>query len=350
MVRWSWSSGDPEPLADTAMSLISRLAGRALDASIYFSFDRSGYERHARDFDPADLAADLAGRRVLVTGANSGLGKAAAHALAHLGAEVWLLCRSAERGRRARADLAAATGRDDARLELVDLADLDSVRALAQRLGSTPVAALVHNAGALLPERRLTAAGLEVTWATHVVGPFLLTRLLLPNLRAAGAARVVFVTSGGMYTQRLDLADLAWAERDFDGTAAYAQAKRAQVALTGQWAERLAGAGETGEPEAGAGVVTVNAMHPGWADTPGVRQALPRFWRFTRDRLRTPRQGADTIVWLVAAARLAGANGGLYFDRRRVPEHLLPWTRDSAEERRELWRLCCAQAGVADEA
>jgi NAD(P)-dependent dehydrogenase (short-subunit alcohol dehydrogenase family) len=319
------------------MGLLSALRDRVLDASIFLSFDRSGFRRHAGDFDPADLQVDLSGRRVLVTGANAGLGRAATDALAGLGAEVWLLCRSEERGRRAAEAVRRGTGSGAVRLEIVDVADLASVRAFAGRLGERPVHALVHNAGVLPPERRITDDGLELTWATHVVGPFLLTRLLVPNLRAAGptgGGRVVFVTSGGMYTRRLNLSDLDWRQRSYDGVIAYAESKRAQVVLTELWAERLEGQG-----------VDVNAVHPGWADTPGVRDSLPRFWRLTRNRLRTPRQGADTIVWLVAAERPAGTTGELFFDRRPVPTHLLPWTRESAGDRRELWETCRRQAG-----
>lgn len=317
------------------MSLFRRGWDHFADASIFFSFDRSGFERHARRFDPADLDVDLAGRRVLVTGANSGLGEAAVRALAELGAEVWLLCRSEERGRRAREAVRRTTGNDAARLKLVDLASLASIRAFADRLGQRPVHALVHNAGVLPEEREMSGDGLELTWAVHVVGPHLLTALLLPNLRAAAGARVVFVTSGGMYTRRLNLSDVGWRQRDYDGVVAYAESKRAQVVLTRLWAERL--------PDQG---IDVNAMHPGWADTPGVRRSLPRFWRLTRHRLRTPAQGADTIVWLVAAERPAGTTGALVFDRRQVPERLLPWTRESAEERRELWEMCQRQAGL----
>lgn len=322
-------------------ALLSKLTDRVLDASIYFSFDRSGFERHARDFDPEDLEVDLSGKRVLVTGANSGIGRAASEHLAELGAEVWLLCRDEERGREALEELRSSTGirsttdTDTLRLELIDLADLASVRRFAARLGERPVHALVHNAGALLGERRITDDGLEVTWATHVVGPFLLTRLLVPNLEAGAPSRIVHVTSGGMYTRRLDLSDLGWEERDFDGFVAYAQAKRAQVVLNGLWAERPDGSR-----------IDVNAMHPGWVDTPGVRQSLPRFWRFTKDRLRTPRQGADTLVWMVAAEHLEGTTGKLFFDRREVSEHLLPWTREGEDERRDLWELCREQAGV----
>ena len=314
------------------------LLDRALDASVYFSFDRSGFERHSRRFDPEALELDLRGRRMLVTGANSGLGRAAALRLAHLGAEVWLLCRSQERGQQALDDLTLSSGNQSLRLELLDVSDLASIREFCEKHRGVPVDALVHNAGILPSERHLTADGLESTWATNVVGPFLLTWLLTPNLlaaaRASGGARVINVTSGGMYTQKMSLDDVDWSRRDFDGVVAYAQTKRAEVILTELWANRFAGTG-----------VTVNSMHPGWADTPAVREALPRFYRFTQGRLRSPRQGADTIVYLAAADGVS-ESGELYFDRRPVSPHAFPWTRESESVRHGLWRLCQDQAGV----
>lgn len=315
------------------------LLDRALDASIYFSFDRSGFKRHSRRFDPADLDVSVEGRRIWVTGANSGLGRAAALRLAHLGAEVWLLCRSQERGERALEDLKLSSGNNALRLELVDVSDLRSVEEFCARHREVAVDALVHNAGILPSERRETGDGLESTWATNVTGPFLMTWRLAPNLRRAaqarGEARVINVTSGGMYTQKMNLDDVNWTRREFDGVEAYAQTKRAEVILTELWADRFAGSG-----------IQVHSMHPGWADTPAVREALPRFYRFTKDRLRTPREGADTIVYLSVAPGLRATSGRLYFDRRPAPTHAFPWTRESDTVRHGLWRLCCEQAGL----
>ena len=312
-----------------------RLFDRVADASIYFSFDRSGFERHRKAFLAGDLEVDLTGKRCLVTGANSGLGRAAAHALAGLGAEVWLLCRSRERGAVAERDIREGTGNERVRLELLDLSSRQSIHDFAERAAGVSVDVLIHNAGVLPAQRVEAVDGLELTWATNVAGPFLLTAKLLGNLERASLARVINVTSGGMYTQQLDLRDTDWRRREFDGVEAYAQTKRAEVILTELWAERLAGRG-----------ITVNSMHPGWADTPGVRDSLPRFWRFTKNRLRTPRQGADTIVWLAACERIVGETGQLFFDRRAVRTHFMRRTRTRPGDRERLWELCCEQTGV----
>jgi dehydrogenase/reductase SDR family member 12 len=306
------------------MSLLDSL----LDASVFFAFDRSGFERHARRFRSEDLEVTLSGRVALVTGAGTGLGRAIAAALARLGAEVRLLCRDAARGRAAQEALRTETGSPQIHLDLLDVSDLAAVGRYAERAPER-VDVLVHNAGVLLDEREETADGIERTLATNVVGPFLLTRLLRPRLEASRGARVVFVSSGGMYPVRLDLADPLWRERPFDGVVAYAHTKRMQVVLAEMWAARFAGTR-----------VCVNAMHPGWADTQGVRASLPRFHRLMASRLRTPQEGADTAVWLAACARIEGRSGAFWFDRAAVTTHLLPWTRESAAERRELWELC----------
>ena len=148
-----------------------------------------------------------------------------------------------------------------------------------------------HNAGALVHERKLTSQSLELTFACHVVGPHLLTRLLQDRLSASPDARLVWVTSGGMYTQRLKVDELVTGPDVFDGVVAYAQAKRAQVLLAHEWSARLARRG-----------VSVSSMHPGWTDTGGVQRSLPTFHRMTQSFLRTPAQGADTIVWLAGLA------------------------------------------------
>lgn len=308
--------------------MLARALDAALDASIALSWDRTGFRRHARRFRDADLDVDLSGRVCLVTGANAGLGRAVAAGLARRGARVALLCRSAARGREAERSLREETGSRDLFYAPLDVSDLASVRSCAARLAGERVDVLVHNAGVLPAERHETRDGLELTFATHVVGPWLLTHLLEPALRRAGAARVVLVSSGGMYAVRLTCDDVAWTRRPYDGVAAYAQTKRMQVVLAELLAGRLAPAG-----------CSVHAMHPGWARTPGVEGSLPRFFRATRQILRTPEQGADTALWLAVADAPARTSGRLWFDRAERAKHLVPWTRERAGERERFLAL-----------
>ena len=139
-----------------------------------------------------------------------------------------------------------------------------------------------------------------------------------------------------MYAQRLDLDDLQWERRPFDGPRAYAHAKRAQVALMREWARRIP-----------AGEVTFNAMHPGWADTPGISAALPRFYGLMGPILRTPAEGADTAVWLAADPAPAGISGRLFLDRRVRPFDRVPFTRTSPADRERLWDLVAELARAA---
>ncbi len=327
---------EEEPPANPAVRWIGRGLARIVDPAIPVSFARPGLQLRSLAFDPSDLDVDLSGRRCVVTGANSGLGYEAALALADLGAEVVLACRSLARGEEAAERIREQTGSSRVSVETIDLSDLASVREAAARLVVQPLDVLIHNAG-LLPEERIeTRDGLELTWATHVIGPHLLTRLLLPALEKSPEARVVWVSSGGMYTRRLNLDDPNWQAREYDGVLAYAETKRAQVVLAELWAEKLAESG-----------IRVNAMHPGWADTPGVRSSLPGFFRLTQAILRSPAEGADTVVWLAASPRAADVSGRFFFDREPRQTHYLPWTRESEEDRRQLWQRCEAACSDA---
>ena len=166
-----------------------------------------------------------------------------------------------------------------------------------------------------------------------MIGPFLLTALLVPLLERTAPARIINVSSGGMYARGLKVDDPQ--SRDgFDGPTAYARSKRAEVVLTEMWADRLKSTG-----------VVVHAMHPGWVDTAGLQTSLPRFQRLSRPLLRSADEGADTIVWLAAAEEPAASSGGFWHDRRRRPTHLLPWTRETELERPLLWAQCVAFSG-----
>jgi NAD(P)-dependent dehydrogenase (short-subunit alcohol dehydrogenase family) len=311
----------------------ARAVDAVLEASVVGSFTRIGYLARQRLFDwqPLD-ALRLDGRTAIVTGATSGLGRTAAELLARQGATVCIVGRDPERTVRARAELAAATGAT-IEADIADLSLLAEARDFAERFAATHgrLDILVHNAGALTHDYIVTAEGNETTVATQVFAPFLLTTALLPLLEAAAPSRVIFVASGGMYTEPLDVDALDPVPGTYDGVKAYARCKRAQVVLAGEWTRHLAGTG-----------VTVNAMHPGWADTPGLRTALPGFSRLLGPILRTPVEGADTIAWLAAAPEVAGRSGLFFLDRRPRAVHRLRRTRrvDEAQEAARLWQLC----------
>ncbi len=310
--------------------MIGSLLDTILDRTVLAGYTRVGYRMRRGMWSTAE-EQPMGGKVVLVTGGTSGLGLAAAEGFARLGATVWLPARSEQRRELARAQIVASSPGSDVRVGLCDLSDLESVRQFAERLGGETgrLDVLVNNAGALASERMLSVDGIELTFATNVVGPFLLTNLLLPLLEKSKPARIVNVSSGGMYTQRIHLDDLQMGHEEFDGPTAYARAKRAQIILTELWAERLQDTG-----------VVVHAMHPGWVDTPGLKSSLPRFYALTKPLLRTPQEGADTIVWLGAAPEPARSSGGFWHDRRERPTHRMPSTKQTPQDHERLWTEC----------
>ena len=283
-------------------------------------FTNLGYLLHSRDHEP--VRTDMTGKTVVITGGTGGLGRACAEALAALGARTVVVGRD-----RQKLNVAAKEIEGEVATHEADLSLMADIRDLAERLGDEDrIDAIVNNVGVLLPERMETAEGLETTFATNLAGHFLLTNLLIPRLVESGSSRIVNVTSGGMYSERIKPGDLQFQRREYSGTAAYAHAKRGQVILTELWARRLEGSR-----------VSVHAMHPGWANTPGVAGSLPLFDKVMRPFLRTAQQGADTMVWLTAAPEPGARSGELWFDREVVPKHLLDRTRESESDRQELW-------------
>ena len=322
----------------TARARLGSVVDVLAEATVVAGFSRAGLAARARllpEFTAA--ASSAAGQAVLITGATSGIGYAAAVALARQGAAVHFLARDRDRAERARREIAAASGSSCVSYGLADLEDLRSVRAFARESHTAcpRLDILIHNAGTIHSRYRTDAAGNELTYAGQVVAPFLLTALLMPRLIAVGGARVITVSSGGMYTRPLDPATLPPGPAGYRGVDAYARVKRAQVVLSAEWARRMTGTG-----------VAFHAMHPGWADTPGIAAALPRFRRVMRPLLRTPEQGADTITWLATADPALLGSGGFWHDRRRRTEHLLPWTREDASARGQLWDACIRAAAI----
>ena len=288
-------------------------------------FTRFGYQFKKRSW--TELPGFKEERVAVVTGATSGLGRVVAERLAALGARVILVGRNREKLETAVKEIAESTGSSALEMELADLSLKAEVRNLASRLlrRGEAIHILVNNAAVLPLQRELTSEGLETAFATDLLSPFMLTELLMPQLRASAPARIINVLSGGMYLSGIDVDDLENGNGKYDGSRAYARAKRGLMILTEHWAKQLAGTG-----------VTVNAMHPGWADTPGVRLSLPGFHKVTRAVLRTPEQGADTIVWLAAAPEAARHSGEFWLDREPHLSAIFPGTAGNRQQREKL--------------
>jgi len=312
------------------------LLDTALDRAVIPGYTRVGYRLRQSSWANDPQPDALSGRTALVTGANRGIGKAIAAGLARLGATVLLTVRDRESGERAGKEIIEADPGADVRVEVCDVSDLAAVRAFAADLTSrvSTLDVLIHNAGVLPATRTETDEGHEVNLATHVLGPVLLTELLLPILATSSDPRVILMSSGGMYTQSLPTDDPEYQNGQYRGATAYARTKRIQVALTPILARRWAGQH-----------IRVYSMHPGWADTPGVAAALPGFRMLTGPILRTPEEGADTAIWL-AATQPAPPTGRFFHDRRPRPEHYLPLTRYGDRDRQHLWRYCAYAVGI----
>lgn len=311
-----------------------------LEGLVAPSFTRIGFDARRRLFGWRDLDSySLGGRVIAITGATSGLGRAAAEQLAGCGATVIAVGRSSAKTERVSAEIRELTGNPAVSALVADLADLTSVRRAADQILAEHqrLDVLIHNAGALTAHRVDSPDGIELTIAGQVVGPFLLTSLLLERLRESAPARVLTMSSGGMYTAALSVDHLEMSSEVYNGTKQYALAKRAQVTLNQMWAQRVADRS-----------VVFHAMHPGWADTPGVQESLPTFRKIVGPLLRSADAGADTMTWLAADddAPLS-SSGGFWLDRQVRPIHRLRSTRrsDTPQRRSELWDWVSQRAG-----
>ena len=304
---------------------------KLLEATVIGSFSRVGYATRSRVegwIDPPSLA----GRHVLITGATSGLGFEAASRLASLGATVTFVARDDTRARTAAQSLRERSHNERIDYVLGDTSDLVAMRRVGDEIAARgPLDVLIHNAGAITTTRSFSAQGYESTVAAQLLGPFLLTTVLLPALRASRPGRVLTVSSGGMYSQRFDLSTLEMPPEGYDGVIAYAKVKRAQLVLNHEWVHHV-----------DAADVVFHAMHPGWTNTPGLAASLPHFYAVAKPWLRTPAQGADTLVWLAGAREALNTTGDFWLDRHPRLEHKVPWTRsrDPGRDQVMLWDWC----------
>lgn len=281
------------------------------------SYTKPGY--HARRLAwGRQKPLDFSGQRWLVTGASAGIGKAVAHEAASAGAQVLAVSRSRERLRGAAHELPEAQA---ARVRPL-AADMSLQRGTDKLLQTLTDAGeridvLINNVGVLMNEHTLTDEGREASFATNLLTHYQLTEGLISRGLLADDAVIVNMSSGGMYNAPLNIAGLNVTDpRRYIGKAAYASAKRAQLALTEYWNDVY---GERG--------ISAYVTHPGWVKTPGVKTAMPLFWKLQNLLLRTPRQGADTALWLCAERPAPGDSQVIWFDRRQRPAHIFEATR-----------------------
>ena len=272
----------------------------------------------------------------IVTGANSGIGKEIALGLATRGARVVMVARDPERGEAARADVVDRSHNDRVEMLVCDLASQRQIRGLASTLleRCDTIDVLVNNAGLTLADYRLTEDGIETTFAVNHLAPFLLTNLMLDRLKASAPARVVTVASDAHRGNAIDFEDVA-APRTYSSWRAYGTSKLANILFTRELASRLDGSG-----------VTATCLHPGVVRS-GFGRSGPwfvRLWfKLAGAFLLTPKQGADTAIWLAASPEVEGHSGG-YYDKRRLTQPSKA-ARDP-EDAARLWQLSLELTGL----
>jgi NAD(P)-dependent dehydrogenase (short-subunit alcohol dehydrogenase family) len=278
----------------------------------------------------------MTGKRVIVTGPTSGFGKEIAVQLAALGAEVVLACRDLERGAQTAAEIARRTGTKNGTVMRLDASDQRSIREFARQYRERfhRLDVLVNNAGINRSMRQLSVDRIELTFATNVLGYYLLMRDLLDLLRTSAPARIVNVAS--TYAMDLDLDDLQFERRAYDGRKAYAQSKACDRMLTWAMARRLEGSG-----------VTANAMAPGLVVRTGLyRDTSPAAMLFMRGLSlfigRSVAEGADTAIWLASSPEVEGVNGKFFELRKEISCRFR-----NAEAEEKLWSICAGLAGPA---
>jgi len=275
-----------------------------------------------------DIMVDMTGKTCIVTGGNSGIGKATALGLARMGATVVIVSRGKEKGEAALADIIAKSGNRSIELMLADMSSQDSVRTLAGdfKARHERLHLLVNNAGVYLTRRNTTVDGLESTFATNHLGPFLLTSLLLDLLEASAPSRIVNVSSDAHNGAKIDFEDLQ-GQKKFSGWHAYGQSKLAMILFTHELAKKLDGKG-----------VTVNSAHPGVVRTNFANNnGLVTFgFRLMRPFFISPKTAAKRILYVATSPDLEGVTGK-YFNKMREARSSQESYDDNSAKR--LWQM-----------
>lgn len=286
-----------------------------LDKSVLFSFDRSGFKRHKINFEEDLTQLNLNGKVALVTGGTAGIGAAVANTLAKQGAKVVITGRNEEKGK------FFEDQNPGSKFFAVDMANWSEFENFHKSCNSySAFDYIVLNAGSMPDKFLVNEYGVESQCASQLLGHFLLIDQLKKMNKISQGARIVWVSSGGMYLRKLDLNTL-FQNSKYDKVSAYANVKRAQVTLVEELAKE-----KTWKDQ------YLLCMHPGWVETAGVIDSLPKFYKLMKNKLRIPDEGADTILWLLLTAQ-AVQSGSFYFDRKKVSAYISKKYNPSQEQR-----------------
>jgi retinol dehydrogenase-14 len=271
----------------------------------------------------------MGGKTVLITGGTSGIGKATAVALAAMGANVVIVGRNQERGEAAVEEIKARSHNGSVELMLADLSVQAEVRGLAEEVQEChdSLDVLANNAGLVQSKRTETPDGIETTLAINHLAPFLLTILLLERLEQSAPSRVITVSSEAQRWGTMDFDDMQ-SRRKYKGFPVYGMTKLANIMFTYELAERLNGSG-----------VSANCLHPGSVGTnfgQNNRRPMALFFRTFKPFMRSPEQGADTLIWLASSPEVEGVSGTYFSDRKEIEAKNVAYDRAA---RRRLWEI-----------
>jgi NAD(P)-dependent dehydrogenase (short-subunit alcohol dehydrogenase family) len=274
----------------------------------------------------ADQNTNMAGKVALITGANSGIGKETALALARMGANLVMVCRDRERGLAALEEIKTKSGNSSIELMICDLSSQTQIRKLAVEFKQkhARLDLLINNAGVILTRRRVTEDGIESTFAINHLAYFLLTNLLLDLIKQSAPARIVNVSSTVHSSATINFNDLQ-SERSYGGMRAYGQSKLANVLFTYELARRLEGSN-----------VTVNCLHPGVIATNIFRDVSGLVGTAAKIFLKSPKRGAETSVYVATSPEVEGVTSKYFDDKRAVRSS--PESYDEAIAKR-LWQV-----------
>jgi dehydrogenase/reductase SDR family protein 12 len=281
-----------------------------LDYSPYHSFDKRGFERHKKFFSPLPHIPE--NKTAFVTGGTSGIGLGVTQFLKKSNCKILITGRDQKK--------AIPLENEKTHFIKLDLTNWNEILKIVDHLENS-IDYLVLNAGGMPEQLTKNSFEYEYQCASQLLGHFILFRNLHDKKKLSPKAKIIFVSSGGMYLKRLDLSEL-FDPKKYDKVSCYANVKRAQVILTDLMARN---------PEYSS--YFVSSMHPGWVDTEAVKEALPEFYKITKNNLRNIQEGSDTINYLLATENLP--SGQFWFDRsiKNPNPPLLLWTKSSEQEK-----------------
>lgn len=298
----------------------------------YFYFTEPGYQLAEKKFILTDTDVDLKHEYIMITGANSGIGKAAAKELARKGATIYLVCRNQKRGEEAVAEIKNETKNDNIHLFISDLSSpQQSLKFTHDFIKSEkPLTTFCANAGCMINDFEMIDGKYDANFATNTLSPYIFIRELMPVLQKSEHPKVFITSSGGMYTTKLNPECQEIKNfKNYKGINVYAQNKRQQVEIAEYFAKQ--------NP-----TVFFASWHPGWVDTPAVRTSMPDFYERLKNRLRPVEHGADTLIWLSCQNNPLEKfeNGAFFGDREVLPKHLpLAFTSSSESEVNKFMKM-----------